>query len=581
MFPTGAAVSSTRNLMRAGLLLLLLGLLPVFSAVSAEDQPVALPPFMVEEMAKGPPWRYAEALGYEILSRCDDSVTRRVVETHHQLHVLLGEMLPPQLRFTVTVPRSLILYDEQLQPASSQEVIARVIRRTEAAEPTDDFASAGGPRGLRIAVPTRRYSFLPNLRLWDRDSMAVFMIVRRDDFDPDRLSLTQDYVTFLVKNRLPALPAWFVSGILTLYSQTTYGGSQLSLAPLEWISEAHTDVLKKDPKGAPPVRPLGEFLANQLAPRTELQTHEPLKAWQSQAALFVRWGLEADKGAHRTALWKFAERSATEGVGEKLFQECFGFDYAAAQALLVAYLPAAVRRTVTFKPARGAKVPPIILRNASDGEISRLKGDWERLEVPFVKAISADLAPKYLEQARKTLRRAYDRDDRDPRLLAVMGLCENDAGNEAGARELLEAAARIGPIRPRANYELARLRLAESRTNPAAPGGRLSLEQMVAVLTPLFAARASLPPLPEVYELIGDVWAHGASAPTRGHLAVLDEGVRLFPRRTALALRAAELNLSHGYREASAALTEVARRSADDAAARERVAALERQLEKP
>ena len=47
-------------------------------------------------------------------------------------------------------------------------------------------------------------------------------------------------------------------------------------------------------------------------------------------------------------------------------------------------------------------------------------------------ANSPELAPKYLEQARRTLRRAYDRGERDPRLLAVLGLCECDAGNETG-----------------------------------------------------------------------------------------------------------------------------------------------------
>lgn len=545
----------------------------------AQDAPVALPPFMVEEAAKGPPWRYAEAMGYEILSRCEDGVTRRVVDAHFQLHVLLGEMLPAQLRFTVSVPRSLILYDEQLQPASSKEVIDRLMRSSGPVEPADDAYASSLGRGMRISMPTRRMTFLPNLRLWDRDAMAVFMIVRRDDFDADRLSLTQDYVGFLLKNRLPALPPWFVSGLLLLYSQTSYGGSELSLAPLEWISESHTDALKKDPKTAPPVRPLDEFLFNRLPPATELQTYEPLKAWQAQAALFVRWGLDADKNAHRQALWNFADRCATEGSSERVFQACFGFDFAAAHAQLVAYLPNAVRRTVHFKPAHPEKLPPITLRNASDGEIGRLKGDWERLEVPHVQAIAAELAPKYLEQARKTLKRAYDRDVRDPRLLAVMGLCESDAGNASGAREYLEAASRLGPIRPRASYELARLRLADMRAGSATPDGALSLAQMVEVLTPLFAARASQPPLPEVYELIGEVWALGTSTPSRGHLAVLDEGVRLFPRRTTLVLRAAELNLRHGFRAEAAVLTELAARSAAEGPARERVAALEKQLE--
>src|SRR5262245_13550580 len=166
------------------------------SALSAEDRPVALPPFIVEELAKGPPWRYAETTGYEILSRCEDSVTRRVVEAHQRLHQLLAEILPPQLQVAMSLPRTLILYDEELQPAASQEVIARMLRTVP--DPALDDLPGFGIRGGLRAPPARRYSFLPNLRLWDRDGMAVFMIVRRNDFDADRLSLTQDYVAFMV-----------------------------------------------------------------------------------------------------------------------------------------------------------------------------------------------------------------------------------------------------------------------------------------------------------------------------------------------------------------------------------------------
>src|SRR4051812_19550645 len=186
---------------------------------AADDNPVALPPFLVEEVAKGPPWRFANAMGYEILSRCDDATTRRVVEAHYKLHVLLEEILPRSLQFNVSVPRTLILYDEELQPAASQEVIARLMHTSAPAAEPIDFPATGGLRGMRMSAPARRVTFLPNLRLWDHDSMAVFMIVRRDGFEPDRLSLTHDYISFLIKNRLPALPAWFASGFLTLYGQ--------------------------------------------------------------------------------------------------------------------------------------------------------------------------------------------------------------------------------------------------------------------------------------------------------------------------------------------------------------------------
>ncbi len=553
---------------------------PWLNAAAADEAAVALPPFIVEELAKGPPWRYAESNGFEILSRCSDATTQRVVEAHHQLHVLLDEILPPSLRLKLSVPRTLILYDEELQPASSQEVIRSMVRSTPAG-PEEDFGAMPGGRGFRVPAPARRYSFLPNLRLWDRDVMAVFMIVRRDDFEADRLSLTHDYVTFLVKNRLPALPAWFVSGILALYHQTTYGGGQLTVEPLEWISEAFTSALKKDPKTAPPVGPLADFFSVRLAPRDPVAAVDPVQAWLAQAALVVRWGLDADRRAHRQALWTFVARSAVEGTSEKLFTACFGFDYAAAREQLTAYLPTAVRKTARFQPAKRVELPQLPLANASDGQIARIKGDWERMEVPYVKRISADLAPKYLAQARRTLRRAYDRDERDPRLLAVMGLCECDAGEDAAAREYLESAARIGPIRPRANYELARLRLAAFRAQPAAADGRLDVNQTAEVLRPLFAARAEQPPLPEVYELIGEAWAHCISPPTRQHLAVLDEGVRLFPRHTDLVLRAAELNLKHGFPDVAATLIALGLSVASDEPTRAPFIRLQQQLAPP
>ncbi len=551
---------------------------------AAEDPgAVALPPFIVEELAKGPPWRYGEAMGFEVLSRCADGTTRRVVDAHFQLHSLLGEILPPALRLKLSVPPALVLYDEELQPAASQEVIRQMLK-TQPATPDADFLAmaGGGFRGrgsVPEATPARRYSFLPNLRLWDRDSMTVFMIVRRDDFDGDRLALTHDYVSFMVKSRMPTLPPWFVQGFLAFYRQVKFDGGRLEVDPLEWISRSQTDALKADPKTAVPVPPLGDFLALRPAPVPAPHAVEPLKVWTAQAELFVRWGLDAEKQSLRPAFWRFVERCAVAAPSEALFRECFGFDFAAAQTQLAAYLTTAVRRGLRFEPARRPKLPAWELRNATDVQIARLKGDMERLEVPYVKNLSAELAPKYLEQARRTLRRAYDRDAREPGLLAVMGLCEVDGGNDAAAHEFLESAARLGALRPRANYGLGRLRLAAARAAPGAADGKLSVNQTAEVLQPLFAARQGEPPLPEVYEAIADTWAATSATPTRGHLAVLDEGVRLFPRRLSLVFRAAELNQRHGHAEVAATYAEIAERLAPASGEeRERVVALRRVL---
>jgi len=412
------------------------------------DVPVALPPFIVEEPTKGPPWRYAQAMGYEVLSRCNDATSRRVIEAHDRLHQLLAEVLPAELQLKLTVPRALILYDEELQPAASKEVIARMLQKPSGPLPLDLGASGlggGGRGGVRTVSPAPAFSFLPNLRLWDRDSMTVFMIVRRDDFDDARLALTFDYVSYRLKNRVPTLPPWFLSGFLTFFRHTRFERRELMTDPMEWISPSHTSAVKNGSKTAPALQPLGEFLAMSFRPVDAAATFNPLQHWLAQSELFVRWGLDPQGGARKAAFWRFAELSARREADEALFQECFGFDFAAAEAQLAAYLPQVVRRTVRFRPQL-KKLSPVVFRNATDGELGRIKGDWERLEIGYVKQHAPELADKYVEQARRTLQRAYERGVRDAELLAVLGLCEVDAGADAAAREYLETASVLGPI---------------------------------------------------------------------------------------------------------------------------------------
>ena len=563
--------------------LLLAGLalgLPSISVAGepAADQPVALPPFIVEDAIKGRPWRYAEGGGFEILSRSADGTTQRVLEAHYRLHQLLAEILPEPLQFKLAVPKAVILFDEELQPAASREVIARLLRTAPEIPPVEAIVPIGR-RGIAMVNASPRYSFLPNLRLWDVDAMTIFMIVRGDNFDPEHLALTTDYVSYLAKSRLPALPIWFLSGFLSVYGRVKFDGNELAVEPMEWLSAAATSALKKDPKTAVPLFPLADFFAGVVPPLSAAAGVEPVALWRAQADLMMRWALDGRDAPRRAGFWKFVERCAIEGASEELFTACLGLDWPTALAELTAYRPVAVKGTMHFRPAHLARLPKLALRDASEAEIGRIKGDWERMEIAFVTRTSPELSAKYLEQARRTLRHAYEREVRDPRLLAVLGLCESDAGNAAQARAYLEAAAQGGSMRPRAWYELARLRLAELGGSPTGADFQLAPEQLASVLTPLFAARRQEPPLPEVYELIAEAWAHSASAPSRGHLQVLDEGVRLFPRRPALALRAAGLNARYGFQDAAAAFVHHGLRIASTDEERESFVRLQAQIE--
>lgn len=529
-------------------------------ALRAADDAVALPPFMVEEASKGPPWRYAQSPEFEILSRCDDATTRQLTEMYHRLHLLLAMVLPPKLQVKHDVAKTVIYYDEEIKASASQEVIRQMMNESSAVPAPQMDAPNFGGRGYRGgSTPQRKFTFLPNMRLWDKDAMAVFAIVRPGASDDESMYLTLNYVAYLVRTRTPELPPWFIAGFLGLYPQMKFRGDMITLENGEWISPGETHTLKDDPKKARPLLPIDAFFRGD--PNGNNQTHtENIRVWASQAELFVRWGLDIQR---RDGFFKFVDRSAAGASTEALLQECMGLDYAALATQLAAFLPVAVRKSVAFRLEKVTPLPPMGLRNASEGEIARIKGDWERLEIGYVRERYPEVAGKYVEQARRTMLRAYDHDVRDPRLLASLGLCEIDAGNDAGAREYLEAAAKLNMVRPRAWYELGRLRLAERLAAPAS-NGKLSVEQVVDVLTPLFTARAQNPPLPEVYELIADGWAASSIPPKHAQIDVVYEGVKLFPRRVPLVRRAASMYLNNGFTAEAAVLIDLGLRVSTD-----------------
>lgn len=569
------------------ILLLIFALRPLPSGVHAQDDgAVPLPPYIVEEATKGPPWRYGQLPGFEFLARCPDPVVRGLAEAHFRLHALLGLILPERLQLTFAAPKVVIYYDEELQGTASKEVMATMVQEQEKKQPRPTFNMempvGRGGRGLppQFGAPPR-FNFIPNLRLNDKDAMTLFAIVREGSFNSDQLVLTRDYLSYLVFERSPTLPGWFAAGVIGLYNGMEFQSSSLRFAPVAWVSEPEIEAMTQTPPAASPLQPLAQFLTSGMPSRSVPNAEDARERWRVQAMLFLRWALDGRTPAQHAAFFDLVEQASVEPVKEEQFKRGLGVDFATADAQLAAYLLVGAKKSMVLRTERAIKVPKLALRDADDTEISRLKGDWERLEVAFVKKRSPELAPKYLEQARRTLTRAYDNGSRDPGLLANLGLCECDAGNDAKAREYLEAAARRGPLRARANYELARLRFAEFDRNPEGADGRLSTGQMAQVLAPLFAARALPPPMAEVYELIAKAWSRSALGPTRGHLAVVDEGVRLFPRRVPLVYQLAVLHAQRGDTEDARNLVTLGLHLAAEETDRRRFTQLQAELADP
>src|SRR6185503_11059886 len=114
------------------------------------------------------------------------------------------------------------------------------------------------------------------------------------------------------------------------------------------------------------------------------------------------------------------------------------------------YLAVTVKGPMQILIGELPRLPALEVRPASPAEIARLRGEWERLCVPMVRRLHPAQAGRYLDQARRTLQNAYEAGDRDPRTLAIRGLCELEAGEVSVGREFLELATTQRVVRPRA-----------------------------------------------------------------------------------------------------------------------------------
>ena len=546
-------------------------------AATAEESVVTLPPLLVEEKGRPLQWRYFELPGIEALSLCDDSSAAEFARRLHRLDELLRVLLPERFCARESVPQALLLFNEEAGRARSQEVIREMVEKQGArvdsdgtvvlphpAQSSDPWA-VGATRGQ-----SQRIRFLPNVRMADLDATSVFAIM--PETNSPRFTFSPERVEDLLVARAPALPDWFVEGMLGFYRQAELQDDEIIIEPASWLADEESAGLARDSDRPRTLLPMRELLTR---PRGQSDTGEMDRVWRAQCALFVRWALVEKNGAQKEALWKFVDRLETEPLSEALFREQFGLGFSDARDRLSDYLPVALNQGLTLVAPKTVPLPRLKFRPATDLEIARIRGDWERMEIGYVRKRYPELTAKYIEQARHTLHRAYDRGERDPRLLAILGLTEIDAENPDGAREFLEAAVRGRIVRPRACFELAYLRY---KALPAGGVASLTAEQAAGVLEPLLAARLADPPLPRVYALLAEVWSRSSTPPTSENLALLNEGARLFPQVSAYVLRTIYLNLANGQVAPAVTLTDLGLRHARDPAMRERLERVQVQL---
>ncbi len=376
--------------------------------------------------------------------------------------------------------------------------------------------------------------------------------------------LYREYVKFVLAASEPRAPVWFEEGLAQLLVAMEITETSITVGKVEDPNVEGAGMSDGDFNSALKNRALlgmAEIFAVERDSPAAQNTIGSL--WAKQCYAFVHWGLYGNNGRNQKAFITFLVRASREAPTEEMFRACFGLGYGEMLFELRTHAEWTRSKTAGLRAGRGEKIPQpasVELRPATEAEVGRIKGEL---------MLAADLPA----EARRAMAIPYMRGERDPDLLALIGIYEAQRGDAAKARKFLEAAVRGQTARPRAHVELARLRLEEERGKLRA-GDKFGAAQASGVLGLLYAARSLPPVLPETYALMAAVWENCRVAPSPAQLAALEEGLKFFPQDAGLLYAAATLRKRTGSIPAARALIERALSLPLNAAMQERFKAL-------
>lgn len=495
----------------------------------APSQVVELPPLMVESRDMRYPWLYGMQEGVEMLARCDGTTARDMLQGTVRIGRALEGILPSGFLGKNELPHAIILYSQALNPQVPQALIQEMKKQVS--------DTSGGDKLPRIVA-------MPNLNLPEIDIHCSIAFIR-EGYSAEDLSFADTFVRLQMLRRTPQLPTWFIEGFCRFYRSVQFNGNTLTLGRLSWGTIPETELLRKDafaPRNLLTTEQL--FASGRRIPVGDESYRREL--WLDQLALFVRWAVTGPEMRKR-GFWNFVERCCTEMPDEKLLQQCLGLGYRELQDALSDYLPTVLSGS-DRKELQIGKIERPHLKEATEPEIVRLKAEWERLQLGFVRQRAKSVAERYEEQVRKTLERLrYDKTV-EPRVQATRALLETDLGNLDTAYPLLEKAVACEPPRVKALYELARLRFLQTKATLDRDGATFSREQTAFILEPLKRLRKRMPRIPGAGILEATTWLMSSQRPTSEDLGAIDDYLGLFPKHGGLALLGGRLLAVEGRR---------------------------------
>ena len=514
----------------------LAGLAPLAAQEAVNRTPIALPEYNVYAARDLPPperWFRTEIEGFEILSSASEAKTRDLADGLRRFAYALN-LVWPGMRPALAAPGVIVLCGEPGQ--------------------FERFRPAGAPEdGLLLRLRAPGFAALvvdertKVLELDDPAAAADVAVVGRDTgrrLDTGEV-LREAYVDLILSGLQPRLPPWLEAGLRGLCLDLHMTDREIAVGRIESPNAAPADsTVLAEMRAALGGGAGGSFMqlppsvgqvedtgfsrslgSRTLLPMVDLLARDPASAgdqrrlWEKQCYAFVHWGLYGDLGKNQRAFLRLVGRSLVGPVDAAAFTDAVGKDPEAMLLALRTHIDFTRAKVAGMRVNQGDIIPwpaPVEVRAATEGEIGRIKS-------------TVLAAAGHDAEARAAAIDAYRRGAREPDLLAALGRAELAVGETDRARRFLEAAFTGGTTDPRADVALARLRLAEHRAKAGGAEARLAPAALAAVLEPLFAARRLPPPQADTYRLVAEAWAASATPPEAAHLAVLDEGLRLFP----------------------------------------------------
>ncbi len=566
---------------------LLLGCSFVSAAEELASGPIIeLPKFIVSDTRELPPpesWRYGNIAGFEVLSNASDRATQRLLRDFDMFRQALGHVWP--IRTRVSHSTALIICGKRGK--------------------FDAFVP-----GVRLGPETALASLL--LKKDDHTAIVIDLqattlnVLNMDGLDAlagtdsgqisvdHNKQLYREYVRYLLSQSEPRPPAWFEEGLSQIVMKMQFDRKWIEFARLEdpntvstqaaMTAELNAMATADDPDaatlpGAPAedrdfnaalhrraLVPLDKFFAVQHGSAEAISTLGNNR-WAKQAYAFVHMGLYGYNGKYQKQFTTLLARAAREPVTEPIFKECFDMSYKQMLMQIRSYVEFTVYQHREYRSKTDVILPPppLELRDATESEVGRIKGE-------------ALLAADHKAAARRELIAPYVRGERDPRLIAALGLFERAEGETERGRKFLEAAVAAKVDRPAAYLELARMRSADAVANPGGPDKSLSTAQTAVIIDLLRAARKQPPPMPAVYDLLADTWMRSSVKPRREDATMVAEGVQLFPTRLKLTYQAAALCATADMIEAAHSLVDHGIKMSPDANTKGRFETLKKAL---